>query len=245
VNQYSDYEKRRPPILVMGPPRSGTSFCAMMLYTRFGVDMGDPKWIANEWEPEAWRTTKGHWERATTRVAAHCAARGQIHPYELVATLKELEHQYSAADTPWGAKHPDMTPLLSVLTDELPDAWYIYCTRDKHETAESMKRLYHLGHFHELEEHLLRVMKYNAHANAFLPKVPRKIIIDVKQWSDPGEEVLLGKLSEFLRLPVLDEPLTVPEPYYCYGTIGGLFKRDEDEERKREELDRLDSEVNC
>jgi hypothetical protein len=219
----------RPPIFVLGPGRSGTSFCTMLLYTRFGVNMGNAQWIGNAWRKMDWRTTKGHWERCSVRSVLHGVLNGHLEPNVLIELLKELEDLHG--DQPWGAKHPNLTLVLEMIVEYFPDAWYIYCTRDIEENARSMQSLYCKGSDpglkeYELEKYRLKCKQHNAFAKTFLADLKRVTTIPLDMYKTHGNEYVVEQLSEFLELPQLHETLPVPPPFHDYGPSGGLKEFD-------------------
>lgn len=122
------------PIIVLGPPRSGTSNIARILSREFGVRMFRLPFVGEEIDQDGVQEDLGL-ANSTNAFNAD------------VITLSEwweeftafIDHMYSL-QVPWGFKEPRLGPLVFRVLKFLPDAILIRCIRSRAETVLSMMK---------------------------------------------------------------------------------------------------------
>ncbi len=183
--------------------------------------MGNAQWIGNSWRPDKWRTTKGNWERCSTRVIIHAALNlKNLSPYLIVEVIHELGEIYG--DRAWGFKHPNFTQALPVLVKYFPDAWYIHCRRKAKHVAKSMKVVYPNSGKTEAD-YFKSTLKNQEICKEWLSKVNRILEIDIEDYKKYGEDGVLRMLSQFTGVPILSRARETPAPFTVPGPCGGLM----------------------
>ena len=148
----------RPPVLVAGMHRSGTSLVGGLL-SALGVDMG------SRLVPADRRNARGYFEDVDVvelhgrmfraLLPAHCAGHADwgwseaglvsaedLSPFEDAArTLVAARREACPSDRPWGFKDPRTTVSLSLWQRVLPEARFVLVYRFPWEVADSMQRV--------------------------------------------------------------------------------------------------------
>lgn len=135
----------RPPLIVVGMHRSGTSFVASLLHAA-GVDMG------SRLMPPARGNERGHFEnmdfvefhmrelRLTGHDDAGWAALATLKLPEDAASEAHEIIKTSARSAAWGWKDPRTTLFLDFWASIVPDANYLYIYREPTEVIDSLYR---------------------------------------------------------------------------------------------------------
>lgn len=205
------------PICVLGEERCGTSHCAMLLRTRFNIDMGDEREIAYNSPKRFHRLThKGNWERTTTAVVLQAVTNGEVPKERMSVVIRELDRIYG--DAMWGFKHPGFSLYIPHLATSFSYMHFIACYRDPREIAISHLRM----HKPEVanDERIIKVWADKAaqqmevcDTNLRRYAKGREFVIYLKDYAELGEEVIVRNLGRFLNRSASHYELAAPYSY--------------------------------
>jgi hypothetical protein len=171
-------------IFVIGAGRTGTTVVAKVLQERLGVDMGGPGFV-REGTPE------GDYEEQNFKRIARDLWTGEITAAEWRAGAEKIA---VGKTDPWGVKYPGHCEFLPLIMNTFPQATWIWCQREIHDTWQSWLRYFQL----EPEEAWARLNYRNwAIQVAMLKK--RHVEINATERLDEGElETALVEAIELL-----------------------------------------------
>lgn len=129
------------PIIIIAPPRSGTSVVARLLQEEFGVVMSEGK-IKKDW-----RNPKGFYEdpdlnklvqtQVNTFMSTGCPSKYLIHDLTWTMGFREWAKSRANKYTKWGFKEPRAVPFLCSVIDLFENPTFIYCMRQDKQIIKS------------------------------------------------------------------------------------------------------------
>lgn len=165
------------PILILGPPRSGTSTLARILQTHFGVRFGREQFPARNINPE------GVFEDVQLAKLTTDFYDKKINLKDWLNGLADYKDEMVKLNCPWGIKEPRLIALLPIFFHCFKKATIFRCQRGRELTVNSMIK--RLGwdkdksekYYDEANEMLNAVLKNRTH---ILIKYPEKKISDIE-----------------------------------------------------------------
>ncbi len=120
------------PVIIVGPPRSGTSAVARVLFES-GIHMG------SEFPKVDRRNPNGFYEDVSFIKATESFGKGEMNWLDYREFLEKYIQDRNKLGKPWGLKEPRLsTPILGLLFAYIPDPTIIRCYREKEATVKSM-----------------------------------------------------------------------------------------------------------
>jgi hypothetical protein len=206
-------------ICVLGERRCGTSHAAMLLRTRFDIDMGDEREIGYNF-PERLRRSGclGNWERTTTTTVLQAVMRRLYQKYRIIRVVRELDAIYDGEL--WGFKHPGFTLHMPALASAFPGMKFVACYRDPRDVAKSVLEAESPENVDN--EYLLGIVANNASEQMDLCKKHseklfaegRVMNVHVEDYARLGEEEIVYTMSAFLNRAPGHYPLLPPYEMY-------------------------------
>jgi len=122
------------PIIVLGPPRSGTSAVARVLHEKMGVSMG------LKFKPDDPVTPEGHYEAEEINNINAAFHDCRITWHEWWERLLAYTLEMHKLEQPWGFKDPkcSVPDVLGYLICFYPDPIFIRCVRKREQVIKSL-----------------------------------------------------------------------------------------------------------
>ena len=112
------------PVIVIGPPRSGTSTASKIMQKYFGVKMTDIQ-IVNEWNPD------GYFEDMDLIVADSQFVANLISEDTWKDMFEQFIIKMRKFGGPWGFKDPRQCAFFDLVLERFPAATVIRCQRQR------------------------------------------------------------------------------------------------------------------
>jgi hypothetical protein len=123
------------PVIVIGPPRSGTTSVARMLQEWYGILMdGDPKPVHPIINPHGW------FEDRRLEIATNMYYDGKITIEGWMMKVLDFGQSMRRINKAWGMKDPMLVPFLSLITRLFDESTIIRCHRPKELVVASMMK---------------------------------------------------------------------------------------------------------